>query len=72
MFKKIDPFVRGEKALSVFHEALGELEKAVEDHHAQADEKYAQSHMLALDAAGHKSAAANHSRRIIKIAEFLA
>lgn len=72
MFKKIDPFVRGEKALSVFHKALGELEKAAADHKAVAAQSRQLATDLALDAAQHESAAGAHSRRINKIAEFLA
>lgn len=72
MFTRTDPHVRAGKALRVFRQALSELEKAVEDHKEIAAESRRLSNELALDAAQHESAAGNHSRRINKIAEFLA
>lgn len=71
MKRKIDPFVRVEKALTSFATVVTELETAAADHHAVADEAYSQANQLNAVAAENKVAAHDATRRASKIAEFL-
>lgn len=70
--RTVDPFKRTEKALTAFSKAVSELTTAAADHHAVADEAYAQVDELQRVAMQNKVAAADAERRASKIAELLA